>query len=207
MRKFFASFERQVPGIIDRLDAIKKNVDAIRGAFDRLLFVEKERIRHERYDSNFEDLMKKAVEQFKIALWAKNLKGRFIFANRKCCQLILNCTFLEVREMSDDEFSKNPLSYVCIDSDNAVMKSMCTKRFFEFGFYNTSGFSMLDVTKSPFFDEENELAGTMGMAIAIRSPLDDSIKQMYQVPRSIEIDIDDVLSKEVISNLLIKGHK
>lgn len=109
-------------------------------------------------------------------IWAKNLEGRYIFANKTICELLLNAEDTEEPIGKNDMFfakrereahPENPdwhtLGELCLNSDEVVIKSKKPERFGEYG--NVKGeFIFLDVYKAPFWDENGEMIGTVGSA-------------------------------------------
>ncbi len=107
-------------------------------------------------------------------IWAKDLKKRFIFANKAICQKLLNAKstdepvgktdmFFAQRERASHarNLSYHTFGEICRDSDAIVMKERKPQRFEEFG--NVQGkFLYLDVYKAPFLDERGRMIGTVG---------------------------------------------
>ena len=107
-------------------------------------------------------------------IWAKDLEGKFLFVNRSFCEKLINA------KDTDEPIGKNDMFFaqrereghsgepywhtfgeVCVDSDAVVINSRKPGRFDEFG--NIKGeFLFLDVQKSPFWNEQGELIGTVG---------------------------------------------
>jgi len=109
-------------------------------------------------------------------IWAKDLKKRFLFANRAICRNLLNTIDTDEpigktdmffahreRESRPHDPHWHTFGEICTDSDQVVMDSRQPGHFDEFG--NVKGsFLFLDVHKAPFFDEEGEMIGTVGCA-------------------------------------------
>ncbi len=107
-------------------------------------------------------------------IWAKNLDNEYIFVNKAMGSGLLNATdtsepvgktdlFFAQRER--ESHPENPewhtFGEICRDTDTIVLESKQTQRFDEQG--NTHGeFLFLDVYKSPFYDSEGNLIGTVG---------------------------------------------
>ena len=107
-------------------------------------------------------------------IWAKNLDNEYIFVNKAMGTGLLNATdtsepvgktdlFFALRER--ERHPNNPewhtFGEICRDTDKIVLESKQTQRFDEQG--NTHGeFLFLDVYKSPFYDSEGNLIGTVG---------------------------------------------
>ncbi len=107
-------------------------------------------------------------------IWAKDLEGKFLFVNRSFCEKLINAKdtdepigkndmFFAQRERDSNPETHDWYSFgeVCVDSDAVVINSRKPGRFDEFG--NVKGqFLFLDVQKSPFWNEQGELIGTVG---------------------------------------------
>ncbi|MBM9511062.1 PAS domain-containing sensor histidine kinase [Desulfogranum marinum] len=107
-------------------------------------------------------------------LWAKDLEGRYIFVNSVVCEKLLIADGIEEplgktdlffahrqRALYPDNPNWHTFGELCMDSDQVVIKERKAQRFDEFG--NVQGkFLYLDVYKSPLFDDQGTLIGTMG---------------------------------------------
>ena len=107
-------------------------------------------------------------------LWAKDLDGRYIFANRAICEKLLNASdtdeplgktdlFFAERERQSHPEDPNWHTFgeICVNSDAVVLENEQAQRFDEFG--NVKGeFLFLDVHKAPLYDESGKLIGTVG---------------------------------------------
>ncbi len=107
-------------------------------------------------------------------IWAKDMQRRFIFANRAVTEglLIAHDTeeplgktdmFFVQRERHShpNDDSWHTFGEICVNSDEVVHGSRKPQRFDEFG--NVKGeFLYLDVYKSPIWNEEGEMIGTVG---------------------------------------------
>ncbi|MGQ9745760.1 MAG: PAS domain-containing hybrid sensor histidine kinase/response regulator, partial [Dissulfurimicrobium sp.] len=106
-------------------------------------------------------------------IWAKDIKKRYIFANKATCDFLGavdtdepigkdDMFFMErSRAQRPDRADWYTFGEICQNSDEIVMQNRRKQRFDEFG--NVRGkFLFLDVHKAPFFDENGELIGTVG---------------------------------------------
>ena len=107
-------------------------------------------------------------------VWAKDLKGRYIFVNKATCEKLLIAKDIEEPIGKTDIFfserqkrlhpeNKNWHTFgeLCVNSDQIVLKEKKAMRFDEFG-YVQGKFLFLDVYKAPIFDENGEIIGTVG---------------------------------------------
>ena len=102
-------------------------------------------------------------------IWTKDLGGKFMFANKACCDDLLNAgdtdepvgkTDIYFADREKRSHPENPnyhtFGETCTASDEAVLKSQKAIRTEESG--NIKGrFVVLDVLKAPFWDEEGKL--------------------------------------------------
>jgi len=107
-------------------------------------------------------------------LWAKDVQGKYIFANKAICDNLLmakdtqepigkNDVFFAYREREKHKDKKDWHTFgeLCFNSDEVVLEKMKPMRFEEYG--NVKGKLLhLEVHKAPFFDEEGRLLGTVG---------------------------------------------
>jgi PAS domain S-box-containing protein len=109
-------------------------------------------------------------------LWAKDMDGRIIFANKAACDKMLNAEdvyepvgkksiFFVERENNShpDDPDWHTFGKTCANSDAIVIESGKAEQFNEFG--NVKGkFLFLDVHKAPLRDEEGRIIGIVGSA-------------------------------------------
>lgn len=107
-------------------------------------------------------------------IWAKDLNNRYLFANKAMCENLLNARntdepvgkndmFFAQRERDShkDNTEWHTFGEICRDSDTVVLKSKKKERFDEYG--NVKGkFLYLDVYKTPFYNENGKIIGTVG---------------------------------------------
>jgi PAS domain S-box-containing protein len=109
-------------------------------------------------------------------IWAKDLNGKYIFANKTMCNKLLLAKNVEEPIGKNDMFfvdrerKKHPdnrdwhtFGELCVNTDKVVIKSKKPERFDEYG--NVRGkFLFLDVIKTPLWDENGQMIGTVGSA-------------------------------------------
>ena len=109
-------------------------------------------------------------------LWAKDLEKRFLFSNKAHVETILNAAntqepvgktdmFFAMRERQNHPLDPNYNTFgeLCTDSDEVILQTRKPQKFVESG-YSKGNFVSLDVYKSPIFDEQGIMIGTVGTA-------------------------------------------
>ncbi len=140
-------------------------------------------------------------------IWAKDLDGRYLFANQAMCDVLLQArdtdepigkTDLYFAARERDEHPTDPTWHtfgeVCVDSDQVVLASRQAGRFDEFG--NVRGqFLQLNVHKVPFFDDSGELIGTVGCGrdVTKEKEMETALRQCEDSCRLIAENTDDVI--------------
>ncbi len=129
-------------------------------------------------------------------IWTKDLEGKFVFANKACCEKLLNAkgtdepigkTDMYFADRERESHPENPdyhtFGETCLATDLAVMKSKRPQRFEESG--NIKGkFLILDVYKAPFWDEKRNMIGMVGCAKDVTKE-----KQLEEKHRQAEKDL------------------
>ncbi|HMK33496.1 MAG TPA: PAS domain S-box protein [Desulfomonilaceae bacterium] len=109
-------------------------------------------------------------------IWAKNIAGEFLFANRSMAEKLLNAAdtdepigktdaFFGARERQahPENYDWHTFAELCCNSDAVVRSTRKPQRFHESG--NVKGeFLVLDVYKAPLWNEQGEMIGTVGCA-------------------------------------------
>ena len=188
---FLSFFKSEMPNILLKLKSIRKDLDETKNSLARLIALETQINRID---------IETIIDNFSIALWAKDLAGRFLFVNKACCRDILKCSMSQALNMTNGDFKKDALSQVCIQSDQLVMKSLLTRRFIEYAKYS-DGDIYLDVLKSPLY-KEDKLVGITGNAINITKSIPERIREQTRSPNSIEIPVNTTMSKQMFIEFL-----
>jgi len=121
-------------------------------------------------------MLKRLIDSLPDMVWAKDLDKKYIFVNQAICDNLLNAKdtqepigksdlFFAHRERAKhpDNPNYHDFGEICLDSDEIVMRTKSEGRFEEFG-HLKGEFTYLDVYKSPFYNEEGEMIGTVGFA-------------------------------------------
>jgi PAS domain S-box-containing protein len=120
------------------------------------------------------DMFRLMADNIPDLLWAKDLRKRYLFANKAICEKLLNASdtdepigktdmFFAERERlkHPDDSEWHSFGEICSDSDELTMKTKSPGRFDEYG--NVGGqYLFLDVQKAPILDEEGNMIGTVG---------------------------------------------
>ena len=140
-------------------------------------------------------------------IWAKDLEGHYLFANKAICEKLLNAkdvdepiakTDLFFAERERNAHPENPqwhtFGELCFDSDKVTLKEMKPMQFDEFG--NVKGkFLYLDVHKAPLFDNYGKLIGVVGSArdITEQKRLYELLKEHEEMLRLIINSSQDII--------------
>lgn len=127
-------------------------------------------------DSNLlqsDNFLKLISKHLPDMLWAKDLEGKYLYANESICKNLLmadpsevigqNDIFFATRERNKHPENKNWHTFgeLCFNSDSIVLEAMKPMRFEEFG--NIKGkLTYLEVHKAPLHDSNGKLIGTIG---------------------------------------------
>ena len=172
----------------------------------------------ERY-RNMYSLIRMMCDNAPDLIWAKDLEGRYLFANQAICDVLLNArdtdepigkTDLYFACRERDEHPEDPdwhtFGEVCVDSDQVVLTSKRAGRFDEFG--NVRGkFLRLDVHKVPFFDADGELIGTVGCGrdVTKEKEMEAALRQSEQRYRAlIEQSAEAILLMDIADNQIVE---
>jgi len=109
-------------------------------------------------------------------IWTKDSQGRFMFGNKSFCQGMLGAkdvyepigkTDIFFAEREQQAHPENPKYHTfgktCTNSDQTVLKTKKIARMDESG-YLKGKFVIFDIVKSPFWDENGKVIGTVGCA-------------------------------------------
>lgn len=124
---------------------------------------------------NLSKMIRLVVDNTPVLIWAKDLENRYLFLNQALCDVLLLC------ENEAEAIGKNDIYFaererklghhhtfgeICANSDEIVKKEKVAMRFLEDGKVRGS-YLLLDVKKSPMFDENGTLVGTVGCGIDV----------------------------------------
>lgn len=120
-------------------------------------------------------LLKLLTEYLPDMLWIKDIKGRYIYANKALCDNLLMATDINEPIGKDDIFfaqrerekhKEKPdwhtFGELCVNSDQMTINNNKPMKFEEYG--NVKGKLMyLEVYKAPFYDDDGKIIGTVGV--------------------------------------------
>ncbi|MDD4552937.1 MAG: PAS domain-containing protein [Bacteroidales bacterium] len=122
------------------------------------------------------DMFRLMVDNIPDPLWAKDLRKRYLFANKATCEKLLNAVDTEEpigktdlyfakreRERHPGDPEWHTFGETCINSDDLTLHQKAAGKFDEFG-HVMGQFVYLDVQKAPIFDSEGNIIGTVGSA-------------------------------------------
>jgi PAS domain S-box-containing protein/putative nucleotidyltransferase with HDIG domain len=137
---------------------------------------EKTIMEREREYRSLSGMFRLLADNMQDMLWAKDLQGRYLFANRALCERILNAsdtsepigkTDMYFAERERGAHPEDPewhtFGEICAGSDAETLRVKGPCQFEEFG--NAQGQSLfLDVRKAPLVDEGVDIIGVVGSA-------------------------------------------
>jgi PAS domain S-box-containing protein len=119
---------------------------------------------------NCHNLLRLMCDNVPDLIWAKDLEGRFLFANQAMCDKLIMCgnpeealgkTDLFFAERERQAGYQHTFGETCVDSDAVIKEAKAPGRFLEDGLVRGS-YLALDVYKAPFLDEQQAMIGTVG---------------------------------------------
>ncbi len=181
-----------------------------------LWMLRKEKKSHERIKENEKkyrelySLFRTSIDNAPDLIWAKNMKGEYIFANRAMCEKLLCAkntdepvgkTDLFFAERERAAHPKNrewhTFGELCVNSDQIVIDSRQPNRFDEFG--NIRGeYLHLDVYKSPVWGENGEMIGVFGSG---RDITNEKLQEIEKKKLEDELKKKDAFYKEFVESL------
>ena len=130
----------------------------------------------------FAVMVRALCDSLPIMIWAKDLDRNYLFANKLCCEFLLNTNVKEVigkNDMffADRERAANPrikpyhtFGETCDESDKLVMATRKTLNVVESGFIKGKPLT-IEVKKIPFLVNGGNFIGLIGMAKDITGKL------------------------------------
>ena len=137
-----------------------------------------------------------AIDSIPDLVWFKDEKGRHLIVNNGFCgavdktkDMIYKRGHYYIWDMPEEEYEKG--DYVCLESEEIVMRARQTVRFDE-KVKTKTGMRMFSTYKSPLIDQDGTIFGTCGIAHDVTDL------------KNINIEIDAVL-KSVPFSVIIEG--
>ena len=118
-------------------------------------------------------VMRTMCDLLPLGVWAKDINEKYLFANKACCEIILNAETSEVIGKDDMYFANrerakepdNPYYHTfgptCSESDQMVLQTGEAYRRIEEGYAKGKKLS-IEVRKYPLVDEEGNVVGVVG---------------------------------------------
>jgi len=153
------------------------------------------------------DMFRLMADNIPDLIWAKDLRKRYLFANKAICEKLLSAhdtdeplgktdLFFAERERishpGDQQW--HTFGEICSDSDELTMRQKAPGRFDEFG--NVKGqFLYLDVQKAPILDEQGNMLGTVGSGrdITKQKLMEREFQSLHQRNRAIIQALPDLM--------------
>jgi two-component sensor histidine kinase/ABC-type amino acid transport substrate-binding protein len=130
-------------------------------------------------EAKFHDLynmFRLTIDNVPDMIWAKDLNNNYLFVNRSTCKKLLWANDIlepigksdlffgeRQRKLHPDDPNWCNFDEICALSDKQVLKSRISEKFEE-SVYVNGKYLILDVRKAPFWDDNNQLIGTVGSA-------------------------------------------
>ena len=197
---FVSFFKSEIPAVLVRLKVARLELCKTQNDLERLLILEQNLSPVELSTTEYETLIKKAIDDYGVALWIKDKDGQFIFANRACCDSVLRCREEDVVNPDGEIINRNAFANECKSSDRSVMKSGLTKRFIAHAVYENGGEIFLDIIKSPRMDSTGVI-GTVGSGVIITESIPKNLRNQKRVSCHIEIPLTLQLGTRKLAQL------
>jgi PAS domain S-box-containing protein len=169
LKKSYADLETTKLAMLNLMEDLKTEIDQRKRSEEIL----------QESQQKFKDLsilFRSISDNMTDMLWAKDLEKRYIFTNKSFCDNLLIANDTEEPIGKDDLFfatrqralhPENPMWHtfgeLCMNTDQVVIDSGKPEKFDEYG--NIKGkFLFLDVRKSPLYDLNDNIIGTVGSA-------------------------------------------
>ena len=162
----------------------------------------------ENKQKEFYSMVRLMCDNLPDLIWTKDLESKFLFANKACCEILLNAkdtkepigkTEMFFSDIETKNNYENPEYHTfgakSADSDDIVLKTKEPYRFEECG--NLKGkYICFDVYKAPFWDRNGNLIGTVGCATDITKE-----KQIKEEKKKLEVQFNNTKRLESIGTL------
>ena len=153
------------------------------------------------------DMFRLMTDNIPDMIWAKDLRKRYLFANKAICDKVLGASdtdepigktdlFFAEREraMHPDDHDWHNFDEICSDSDELTMRQKAPGRFDEYG--NVKGqLVYFDVQKAPIMDEDGNMLGTVGSGrdITKQKLMEREFQSLHQRNRAIIQALPDLM--------------
>ncbi len=153
------------------------------------------------------DMFRLMADNIPDLLWAKDLRKRYLFANKAICEKLLGASDTEEpigktdlyfaereRNSHPDDTNWHTFGEICSDSDEVTMRQKAPGQFDEHG--NVKGqLIYFDVQKAPILDEDGNMLGTVGSGrdITKQKLMEHEFQALYQRNRAIIQALPDLM--------------
>jgi len=141
------------------------------------------------------EMLRNITDTVGIAMWAKDAKNHFVYANKCCTEQILHCSEDEAVSFTDADFENDDLAWACQVSDQKIQDSHEPMRFVE---HNGAWWDTLKVP----WKRNDVVVGTIGTARNITDTIPSAVKEEYNETASIPIPLGVEICPENIRRLL-----
>lgn len=158
----YGEIEIKLDRILEEIDKDKTRAENLERELDRA------RLEREEY----KNLVLTIGETIPDMMWAKDLQGRYIYANNAILKgLFYNTDYRNIIGRNDIEISQickslvgaenHTFGEICGNSDIVVLENLRKERFLEWGLINGKDL-YLEVYKAPLYDGKLNVVGTVG---------------------------------------------
>lgn len=158
----YGEIEANLQKIIDEIEKDKEKTERLE------IELTKSRLEKEAY----KNLVITIGDTIPDMMWAKDLKGRYIYANHGIIHgLFYNSHYKKIIGKTDIEITKfckaavgsekHTFGEICKNSDKIVLETLKKERFLEWGLVNGKDL-YLEVYKAPLIDRDGNVVGTVG---------------------------------------------
>lgn len=150
-------------------------------------------------DRDSDKMLRLLADNLPDMLWAKDVEGRYLFANRAICDNLLMAentseplgktdVFFALRErgLHRDDPDWHTFGELCFDSDKVTLEHLKPMRFEEYG--NVKGNMLyLEVHKAPLYDAHGTLIGTVGSGrdITLQKQLETELNKANETMKAL----------------------
>lgn len=196
----YGEIEQQLDKILEEIEKDKSRTEKLEKELQRAR-VEKER---------YKNLVLAIGETIPDMMWAKDLKGRYMYANKGILDgLFYSMPFQAVVGKNDIQLAKkckglvgeqkHTFGEICGNSDIVVLQNLKKERFLEWGLVNGKDM-YLEVFKAPLFNNKGECVGTVGVGRDVTEwylAIKNAVLQNGACGKTYDVSIQQMVLKEL----------